>query len=108
MGLLAMLFGGNKKNEILTQLVQEGAFLVDVRSSAEFAGGNVKESVNIPLDEIQHQLSKFKNKKHLVVFCRSGMRSAQAKSILERNGFSNVVNGGTWMGVRKIVEKANG
>ena len=36
----------------LPALRQEGAQLVDVRSLAEFAAGNVPGSVNIPLDEI--------------------------------------------------------
>lgn len=40
-------------------------------------------------------MDKFKNKDHIVVFCRSGNRSGQAQSILEQNGFNNVTNGGT-------------
>src|SRR5690606_40268929 len=52
--------------------------------------------LNIPLDSIAAQISKFKGKPHIVVFCRSGSRSAQAKNILERNGIANVINGGTW------------
>jgi rhodanese-related sulfurtransferase len=63
---------------------------------SEFAGGSAKGAVNIPLDTVASQISKFKNKKNIVVFCRSGNRSGQAKSILEANGISNVTNGGTW------------
>jgi len=63
----------------------------------------VKGSVNIPLDTLQNQLSKFKNKKHIIVFCRSGNRSGMAKNILEQNGFKNVVNGGTWDRVNLFV-----
>jgi phage shock protein E len=92
-----------KSNSNLENLIKEGAFLVDVRSAGEFANGHVKGSVNIPVDQVQSQLSRFKDKKQIVVFCRSGMRSSQAKSILERNGFSNVTNGGTWGSVNSIV-----
>jgi rhodanese-related sulfurtransferase len=46
-------------------------------------------------------LEKFKNKKNIIVFCRSGNRSSQAKSILEKNGFTNVTNGGTWQSVNQ-------
>jgi rhodanese-related sulfurtransferase len=63
---------------------------------SEFDGGSAKGAVNIPLDTVASQISKFKNKKNIVVFCRSGNRSGQAKSILEANGISNVTNGGTW------------
>lgn len=84
-------------------LIDDGAFLVDVRTSGEFAEAHVKGSVNIPLDRIPGQLAKFKKKKHIIVFCRSGARSAQAKHILEQNGFANVVNGGTWIQVKQHV-----
>ena len=95
MGLLDLLFGGSKSAEKLKEVVNKGAFLVDVRSSGEFKSGSVKGAVNIPLDSIQGQLSKFKGKENVVVFCKSGMRSSQAKLILERNGVGNVYNGGT-------------
>lgn len=88
-------------NSGLKEAVKNGAFLVDVRTPAEFSGGSVKGAVNIPLDKVQSQLSKFKNKKNIVVFCRSGNRSSQAKSILEQNGFQNVINGGTWQNVKQ-------
>jgi rhodanese-related sulfurtransferase len=94
MGILNWLFGGSKKQD-LTEIINEGAFLVDVRSPREFSQNHVKGSVNIPLDSIPSQLAKFKNKKNIIVFCRSGNRSSQAKSYLEQNGILNVVNGGT-------------
>jgi len=104
MGIFNNVFGGNS-NEKLATLVKEGAFLVDVRSSGEFAEGNVKDSTNIPLDQIVANLDKFKGKNNIVVFCRSGSRSSQAKSILEQNGFANVTNGGTWQDVNNILKK---
>lgn len=93
-----MLFGGGSGTD-LKNVIAEGAFLVDVRSPGEFAEGHVKNSVNIPLDRIAAELPKFKNKKNIVVFCRSGNRSSMAKSVLEQNGFTNVINGGTWTNV---------
>lgn len=95
----------NKRNNNLSEIVNDGAFLVDVRSSLEFSSGKVKGSVNIPVDQIQNQLAKFKSKKNTVVFCRSGARSSQAKAILERNGITNVTNGGTWKNVGSLLVK---
>ncbi|WP_353850680.1 rhodanese-like domain-containing protein [Flavobacterium sp.] len=89
----------------MKDIIAKGAFLVDVRTSAEFAEGHVKGSVNIPLDQVQNQLAKFKGKENIVVFCRSGNRSSQAKSILEQNGFTNVTNGGTWQEVNQIINQ---
>ena len=77
--------------------------IVDVRTPAEFAEGSVKGSVNIPLDKVPTQLNKFKDKKHIIVFCRSGNRSGMAKSLLEQQGFKNVINGGTWQNVAQFV-----
>jgi len=96
------LFGGGN-NDALAAILKEGAFLVDVRTPQEFAGGSVQGAVNIPLDQLPKQLTKLKNKKHIVVFCRSGNRSGMAKSILTQNGFSNVTNGGTWQNVNQLL-----
>jgi len=100
--VLKNLFSKNETTP-LKQLLEEGAFLVDVRSPMEFSSGHVKGSVNIPVDQIQSQLSKFKGKKNIVVFCRSGMRSLQAKSILEKNGITHVTNGGTWEKINQLI-----
>ncbi|EOR93403.1 rhodanese-like domain protein [Arcticibacter svalbardensis MN12-7] len=103
MNLFKQLFVGGTTVD-LAHIINEGAFLVDVRSPGEFASGHVKGSVNIPLDRVNAQLSKFQNKKNIVVFCQSGGRSSQAKSILEQSGLTNVVNGGTWNKVNQFVK----
>lgn len=103
MNLFKQLFGGMATADLKT-IIDEGAFLVDVRTPGEFADGHVKGSVNIPLDSVQTRLLKFKNKKNIIVFCRSGNRSAQAKTILEQNGINNVINGGAWDHVNKFVK----
>lgn len=103
MGLFQMLFGGKPSAE-LKEVIGKNAFLVDVRTPGEFAGGSVPGAVNIPLDRVPLQLAKFKGKENIVVFCRSGMRSGQAKAILEQNGFKNVINGGTWETVNQLVK----
>ncbi|ASU36409.1 rhodanese-like domain-containing protein [Mucilaginibacter xinganensis] len=101
--ILKQLFGGSTPVD-LENIINGGAFLVDVRTPGEFAGGHVKGSVNIPLDKVSSQLTKFRNKKNIVVFCQSGGRSGQAKIILEQNGIANVVNGGTWNKVNQFVK----
>ncbi|RZF57918.1 rhodanese-like domain-containing protein [Sphingobacterium corticibacterium] len=104
MGFFSALFG-KTDNSQLTEAIRAGAFLVDVRTPSEFSAGSVKGAVNIPLDKLVDQLSKFKEKNSIVVFCRSGSRSSQAKSILESNGFTNVINGGTWQNVNEVVNQ---
>lgn len=101
-GLLSQLLGQSGNNE-LSEAVKNGAFLVDVRTPGEFAGGSVPGAVNIPLDQVSSQIARFKDKKGVVVFCKSGMRSGQAKGILDQNGIPQVINGGTWQNVSKVV-----
>jgi rhodanese-related sulfurtransferase len=103
MNILKSLFGGGQTSD-LKSIIEQGAFLVDVRTQGEFVGGHVKGSVNIPLDSIPAKLTKFNNKKNIIVFCQSGNRSGHAITILEQNGFTNVVNGGSWHHVNKFIK----
>ena len=48
-------------------IAKSNTFYVDVRTPAEFAQGSVKGAINIPLDQIENQLAKFKGKKK---YCR--------------------------------------
>ncbi len=102
MSFLNNLFGSQPTTN-LKSIIDEGAYLVDVRTAAEYAEGHVNGSVNIPLDSIANNLQQFSDKKNIIVFCRSGNRSGQAKVILENNGIKNVTNGGTWQDVNKLV-----
>ncbi len=89
------LFGFEKTD--YAQLVKEGATILDVRSKGEFAGGHIKGSINIPVEQLGSNYNKLKNKnKPVITCCASGMRSASAKSILKSNGFTQVYNGGAW------------
>lgn len=99
MSFLKKLFGmGPAVN--YAELLENGAQIIDVRSKGEYSGGHIKGSVNIPLDSLQHNLSKIKKDKPVITCCASGMRSATAKNILKSSGFSEVYNGGGWMGLQ--------
>lgn len=102
MNIFKLLFSSDEPID-LKSMINDGAFLVDVRSAEEFSSGHVPGSVNIPVNSIASKLSQFKNRKHIIVFCLSGGRSSMAKSILNQRGITNVVNGGTWMEVNALV-----
>jgi phage shock protein E len=79
------------------QLMEEGALILDVRTSGEFSTGHIKGSINIPVEKLARNLTRLKAKnKPIITCCASGMRSASAKSILQSNGYANVYNGGAW------------
>ncbi|MGL2966511.1 rhodanese-like domain-containing protein [Flavobacterium sp. XGLA_31] len=95
MGLLDIL-GLGGKSESIQDFVSKGAVIIDVRTAGEFREGHIKGSKNIPLDTIQTKVNEIKNlNKSVIVCCRSGMRSAQAASVLKSHNIE-VINGGGW------------
>lgn len=77
-------------------LNNSNTLLLDVRTPMEFASEKLEGSVNIPVDEIHLHLDEIQQKNQdILVYCRSGARSAMAKSIMEQAGIKNVVNGGS-------------
>jgi rhodanese-related sulfurtransferase len=89
------LFGFGTKVDY-SDLVKQGAIILDVRSKGEFQGGHIKGSINIPVDTLNNNLNKLKKDNPIITCCASGMRSASAKRILKSNGFTEVHNGGGW------------
>lgn len=78
-----------------TQLInRDGAVVVDVRPTADFAQGHIINALNIPMNGFKNQiatLQKYKDQS-LLVNCRSGSQSAIACSQLRKEGFQNVYN----------------
>jgi phage shock protein E len=73
--------------------------IIDVRSHAEFMGGHVADSINIPLNEIPQKVEELRNLKGpLVLCCASGNRSGQAQLFLTEHGIE-CFNGGSWLDV---------
>lgn len=98
-GFIKKIFGIGSSVDY-SELLKNGAVIVDVRTKQEYQNGHVKGSLNIPLNTLEKNLSKLKKDKPIITCCASGMRSASAKSILKSNGFSEVHNGGSWMSLR--------
>ena len=95
MGFLDFLGFGTKTNAV-QEYVQKGAIILDVRTPAEFKDGHIKGSKNIALQTLNGQVETIKKwNKPIIACCKSGMRSAQATSILKQNGI-DCINGGGW------------
>jgi len=102
-GTLKSLLGLGPKVDF-SELIKEGGVIIDVRTKGEFNGGNIKGSVNIPLDQLASNLGKLKDKNSpIITCCASGMRSANAKMILKSKGYTNVHNGGGWTSLRSKI-----
>lgn len=85
----------------LGELIANGAVIVDVRSSGEYASEHLKKSINIPLDTLKAKLGKLKKDTPVITCCASGMRSGMAKKMLLTNGFERVHNGGSWYNLKR-------
>jgi phage shock protein E len=68
--------------------------LLDVRTPEEYADGHISGAVNIPLAELANQLSQVPQNIPVVVYCRSGNRSAQAATLLKEAGYTQVLDMG--------------
>jgi rhodanese-related sulfurtransferase len=82
------------------QLVKDGAIILDVRTKGEYAGGHIKGSLNISVDQLSANLHRLPNKRvPIITCCASGMRSASAKALLQTKGY-HAYNGGGWASLR--------
>lgn len=68
--------------------------LFDVRTSGEYAGGHLKNSVNININDADfaQRVSEFDKSKPVLVYCLSGGRSGAAADMLSKMGFKEVYN----------------
>lgn len=67
---------------------EASAFLLDVREQSEWDAGHVDGAVLIPLGQLQSRISELPTDQDILVICRSGNRSAQARDILRAAGLS--------------------
>jgi len=66
--------------------------LIDVRTADEYEMGNVKGSINIPVDEIRNKISSIPIDKDIYIYCEAGLRGYLAQRVLLQNGFNRVWN----------------
>ena len=88
-------------------LKTDKAVLLDVRTKEEYESGHIKNSINIPLQQIADTQKRISDKSvPLFVYCQSGARSTRAVSALKKMGYSDVANIGGISGYRgKVVRK---
>jgi len=72
---------------------KEDLILLDVREPVEHQSFNLGGTL-IPLGNLINQMDDFEElkEKEVIVYCRSGKRSATAKSFMVEKGFKNVRN----------------
>ncbi len=91
--------------DYLQLVVERGAIIIDVRTTAEFKSGHIPTSKNYPLDSLSSRIKDIKaQQKPVITVCQSGMRSANAKGKLKQAGIE-AYNGGPWSSLLRKLEK---
>ncbi len=72
--------------------LQADVNILDVRKPDEFAAGHIVGAKNFSLQNLREELISLDPKQSYFVHCKSGYRSTIACSILEQNGFNDVIN----------------
>ena len=72
--------------------LMQGAVGSDVREPKEVATGHIEGAVHIPLGSIEAHLDRLPKDRPILAYCGHGERSATALSLLERSGFSQLLN----------------
>ncbi|MGO2118920.1 MAG: rhodanese-like domain-containing protein [Fusobacterium sp.] len=70
-------------------LVEENAYIIDVREKDEFELSHIINAKNIPLSEFRERINEIPKDIPVYLHCRSGQRSYNAALIMENLGFKN-------------------
>jgi phage shock protein E len=70
----------------------QGAFILDVREPSEWAQFHIQGATLIPLGSLPSRLNEVPKDRPVVVYCRTGHRSAQGRDILLNAGFKHVTS----------------
>jgi phage shock protein E len=98
------MFGKLFKKTDYKKLLDDGAVIIDVRTPAEFKGGSVPGSENIPLQNLSGKMKQIKSLQvPVITVCASGMRSGTAKAQLSAAGVE-CYNGGPWTKMLQYVD----
>ncbi len=72
------------------QKYEEGVFVLDVRTPAEWEDFHAPNTTLIPLNELESRLAEVPKDQEVVVICRSGNRSQAGRDILRQAGYEQV------------------
>ena len=108
-GLFMFMQSGNANQTMTYQELQnklnakENFVLLDVRTQEEFNAGHIPSAILLPYDEINLKAATVlpEKEKEIVLYCRSGRRSAIAKKALVELGYKDVKDFGVinrWQG----------
>jgi phage shock protein E len=90
--LASPAFAGTVDGKTARALVKDQhAMVLDVRTDDEFNARHLDGAVNIPVEDLEKRIAELTDKKRpIIVYCKSGGRSAKAAQLLTKAGFTQV------------------
>lgn len=85
----------------------ESALIIDVRTAQEWDAGHLAAATHLQLENVAAGIQDLAKDRDQIIYlyCRSGNRSGQALQILERQGYSNVINAGGIADASKLLNQ---
>jgi len=78
--------------QLAEKLQRDSIFVLDVREPYEFEIGSIPGATLIPLGQLPGRLNEVDGSREIVVYCRTGIRSARAVDLLHKAGYASAKN----------------
>lgn len=78
--------------QLINQVNQQQAVVIDLRDSAEFSAGHIVDALNIPHAKLESRTAELESYRDrpLILVCKMGQHSGASGKLLTAKGFSNV------------------
>lgn len=77
--------------EVAREMIENNEnILIDVRTKREYDIMHIKNAINIPVEQLRICENEYKDKKGIIIYCSSGIRTKEAIRILNNFGYLNI------------------
>ncbi len=103
--IIATITGNKPKAETISDKLEQGAIILDVRTEREFNAEHIEGAKHVPMELIEQFAINESNKEQAyVVHCAAGVRAENAVKIMRHYGFTDVTNAGGLVHLQPLVK----
>lgn len=77
-------------NEVVQQINQRQAILIDIRKAESYKAGHIPQARNIPAEDLISKTEKIAKDKPIIVVCDTGRNAQRSVADLRKQGFTDV------------------
>lgn len=82
-----MSFETIRANDVINYIGRPNVLIIDLRDRVDYIKGHIPSAVNIPYDNLDHEIHNLSRNKLLVFYCDRGHISLMAARDLIRHGY---------------------